>query len=374
MEIYEHNSLHLNKENMQGKKSRANIFVSLVLSSAALLLSVFAVVFSCLGNETTEPYGCEYAFSAARPSCVEVYGAGYVGSGVVYRISGGKTYVLTNNHVINGAQNINVRFKEYGDGINGTVLGYDEYHDIAVIEIDGDFGASPVSIGASPKIGTQILAVGNNIGKGIAAFDGIVSRTSYHLKVNGEKTVPVYSVTSPVNAGMSGGGLFTLDGKIVGINTYQVNTTDNGSRPVQGMNYSVPFGIADKIAQVIIDKRPMAQIDKLSVQADVNSADEIDFVGLHFDATLCPEGLKVSMVRVSQATGEMQGGLPQVGDIVEKIGSLKINSSTCIADIYAECLKYEPDSNLNTAPITVVFKRELEKVTVSYDTKRLKYN
>ena len=139
------------------------------------------------------------------------------------------------------------------------------------------------------------------------------------------------------------------------------------------MNYSVPFSVADKLGRAIIDERPMGQVSKIYVQADPVLGDDIEFVGLYFEAKFGEDGLKVSYVSSGATEAELGGTLPAEGDIVVKIGSLDIKPDTCIADIFAECLKYKHDSSLSTAALKVVLLRDGKTVTLTYNAKRLRY-
>lgn len=376
MEIYEHNAVHGQVAPPQKNKPSIYAIISIVLAAVACALSAAALAVAVVlgGGESEKALGFEEIFGSVRPSSVEVWG-GQEGSGVVYKVSGGKTYVITNNHVIAGVETALVRFTENGKKYEGAVLGYDSYHDIAVIELSGEYGAKPVTAGSKPNIGASVLAVGNNLGNGIAAFNGIVSRTSCLLKVTTEsKTVPVYAVTCAVNGGMSGGGLFNDKGEIVGINTYRAATANGGEEQLYDMNYSVPFDIADKLARAIIADRPAGQVNKMEIRADAVTADEIEFIGLYFDAKFGEDGLEISYVYGAAADAfELTGGKPQIGDRVVKIGSLEVRPDTCVADIYSACLDYAHNPSLGSESLKAVLEREGETVTLTYNTKRFRF-
>ena len=375
MEIYEHNAVHGQSAPPQKNKPSLYAIIAIVLAAVACALSAAALAVAVmLGGESEKALGFEEIFGSVRPSSVEVWG-GQEGSGVVYKVSGGKTYVITNNHVIDGVETALVRFTENGKKYEGAVLGYDSYHDIAVIELSGEYGAKPVTAGSKPNIGASVLAVGNNLGNGIAAFNGIVSRTSCLLKVTTEsKTVPVYAVTCAVNGGMSGGGLFNDKGEIVGINTYRAATANGGEEQLYDMNYSVPFDIADKLARAIIADRPAGQVNKMEIRADAVTADEIEFIGLYFDAKFGEDGLEISYVYGAAADAfELTGGKPQIGDRVVKIGSLEVRPDTCVADIYSECLDYAHNPSLGSESLKAVLEREGETVTLNNKNNPLRF-
>ena len=368
------------------KSSGGGLIAAVVaLLCVILSLNIFAVsiAFSSArkGRDTS---GLNYAavFSKVRPSCVELYGLGSSASGVVYKIADGKTYVITNHHALGGSSTLDVRFIDYGNRIASQVLGYDEYHDIALLEVDGKYG-TPVKRASAPNVGDPVLAVGNNLGYGIAAFDGMVSKTNRIISIKKEgKAVPVYTVTSPLNAGTSGGGLFDKTGKILGINAYQttkvsekVGDDDEENRFVDGVSHVIPYAIAEKIAEQIYHEKSRTQINKLVVQGVQEGGyalpNQIEFASLYFTAQMTESGFKV-VSTLEDNLSECIGGKVQTGDTVVRIGSLKIGYGTDFCDIFTECFKYISDTDLPEKLLEVEVKRGNETVKVKYGTKRLK--
>lgn len=381
MEIYRHNAVHNRPAPMPTPKKNVLRIACICLLCVCMLLCVATFVLLLSGcnaqnggaNDTQGDYASAYKIAAQ--SSVEVYGAGTAGSGVVYKIADGKTYVITNKHVVGNTDTAQVRFSEYGDKIPGKVLGYDTYHDIALLEADGEYNMAAAQIGATPHVGTRVLAVGNALGYGIAAFDGIVSRTNRMFTIDG-KTVPVHAVTSPINAGMSGGGLFTLDGKLVGINTYQTGSVnENGtSRPVDGVSYSVPVSIVQKLAARIYDEQSGEQVNTLYVVASSSTEDEIDFNDLSFTAWFKPQGLVINAVLIAQdPPAGLSGGVPQEGDVVTKLGDVNVNEKTEFAELFTECLRYVKDPSTDGQPLKIELQRGNETIVLTYNYKRQKY-
>ena len=121
----------------------ANMLIT-VLLGLTVLLALTAVILLSVGLRETASPNYETAFAAVRSQVVEVYGNGTKGnakgSGVIYKIENGKTYVISNFHVTGSDGAPFVRFTEYGEKQEGKLLGYDSFHDIALIEIDGAYG------------------------------------------------------------------------------------------------------------------------------------------------------------------------------------------------------------------------------------------
>ena len=374
MEIYEHNSVHLQTERQKEPRRGGRVFtwVIIALLAACIVLSVVAIALLA-ANKSEKKNDFAAAYDSVKDSVVEVYGdGGTAGSGVIYKIRGGKTYVMTNFHVVGAYETAKVRFTEFGDKITGKVLGYDEYHDISLVEVDGNFGKKSVESSKSPQVGEDVLAVGNSLGYGMAAFDGIISKADRMLKYK-DKAVPVYAVTAPINEGMSGGGLFMLDGKIAGINTYKSNYIGGDDKvPVDGMSYCVPFVIADSIAKQILQNPAGGQIPMLGVTGNVNIEDEIIFGDLYFSAVFKESRLEVNAIMYASEPAELRGGVPMVGDTVKKIGALEIDYDTGFIAVFAECLKYLHEPSFGTQPLEVVLERDGKKIVLSYDFKQLK--
>lgn len=375
MEIYDHNRIHGQTPPPSPPAKSALRWVSVALSAAALLLALAALIVALLPEKDVRRPDAAETFAAVRPSVAEVFGGSKTGSGVVYAVRGGKTYVLTNYHVVRETSAPAVCFTDRGEKAASTLVGYDEYHDIALLCVEGDYGAKPVAFAEKPKTGESVLAVGNNLGKGIAAFDGIVSHTDRMLSVisNGtEKVVPVYAVTSPVNAGMSGGGIFTLDGKLLGIGTYQSDTAGSDDRTVYGMNYMVPGRIAALLAQRIEKQSTGKQAEKIDIAGNVRAENTIDCNGLYFSARFGSDGLTVASVLYAEPPLELRGDL-QTGDVITQIGNLPVTAQTSFCDIFAECLRFDHDPSLRSQALTLTLRRGETTVTATYENKRLRY-
>lgn len=388
MEIYDQNKLYDAPSPPPEPPRKRGVFAlsvaALAVALCALVCAVVALVLSCRGKSAGESESYEKAYEKARACTAEVRCGSLIGSGVVYALRGGVTYVLTNYHVVETGDVPDVRFVDKGERYEATLCGFDAYHDIAILSVAGSFG-TPAVLGDAPAVGRRVLAVGNNLGYGTAAYDGIVSRTNRLLKVTEtgkeNKTVPVYAVTCPVNAGMSGGGVFTLDGKLVGIGTYQVlsvqdvafvnSQIDTSSRPVDGVSYVVPATVADKIARRIMENPTGGQVDTIEVRGVADSTNAVRFTGLYFSATVSAAGWTVDLV--DPVTPDLRGGVFRVGDVLTRIGTLSVTAQTDAALLFDECLCYAHDPSLAGEILEIEVMRGNERVTLSYEYKRRKY-
>lgn len=160
------------------------------------------------------------------------------GSGVIISKDG---YIATNNHVIDGADEINVKLHD-GRELKGRVIGSDPTTDLALVKIEGDdFPAIPVGDSDNIKVGEWVLAVGNPFNLGSTVTAGVVSAKARGLGAN-----PVESfiqTDAVINQGNSGGALVNAKGELVGINAMLVSPTGAYS----GYGFAIPTSIMTKV-------------------------------------------------------------------------------------------------------------------------------
>lgn len=170
------------------------------------------------------------------------------GSGVIISPDG---YIVTNNHVIDGANVIRVTLPD-GREFNGRVTGSDPAADLAVVKIDAA-GLPAAELGDSSKlqVGEYVLAIGYPLGIGTTVTHGIVSATDRHdLQISeGHRLKAAIQTDAPINKGNSGGALANLNGQLVGINA--AIYTENGGGNI-GIGFAIPINGAREILREII--------------------------------------------------------------------------------------------------------------------------
>lgn len=172
------------------------------------------------------------------------------GSGVIISTGG---YIITNNHVIEGSSNIIVRLTD-GSEYTATLIATDPKTDVAVISITPAEGVTLTSavIGRSDNLalGQTVIAIGNPMGKlGGTVTNGIISSLAREIAIDGSGTMSLLQTNAAVSPGNSGGGLFDLYGRLVGI----VNAKSTGEG-VEGISFAIPINTAWDVAQQLIDK------------------------------------------------------------------------------------------------------------------------
>ena len=196
------------------------------------------------------------------------------GSGVIISSDG---YILTCAHVVDGASTITVTIgdKDY----TATLVGEDITSDIAVIKIDAN-GLTPATVGDSDglKVGQNVMAVGNPLGElGGTVTGGMISALNRSVTIQGSSSVNTMSLIqmdASVSPGNSGGGLFNMNGELVGIVNAKSSSSD-----AEGLGFAIPINDAIKVAQELLENgyvtgRPYLGITYLAV-TDAQTASQL---------------------------------------------------------------------------------------------------
>lgn len=232
------------------------------------------------------------------------------GSGVIYSEEG---YILTNNHVIEGANTIKVTLHN-GKSYDANLVAADSQSDIAVIKISAE-GLDPVSIDmkTSLSVGDLVVAIGNPLGTlAGTATEGIVSALEREITLDG-KTMTLLQISSSINPGNSGGGVFDQYGNLVGLVVAKSSGSD-----VEGLGFAIPMDTVKKVADSLIKEgyvegRPSVGITIL----DLTSAEDA-----------MKYGVSLTGVYINEVTSEAarEAGL-KPGDLIYMINKEKVTSS-----------------------------------------------
>ena len=274
------------------------------------------------------------------------YGSGS-GSGVIVSTEG---YIVTNNHVINDASEIEVILND-NSKYTATVVGADPSTDLAVLKIEAK-NLSAISLGNSDdlRIGEWVLAVGNPFNLTSTVTAGIVSAKARNINLLSDRTsnnaVPIESfiqTDAAVNPGNSGGALVNTKGELVGINTAIASQTGSYA----GYSFAIPVNLMQKVMRDLIDYG-IVQRGFLGVQiADINQ--EIK------EKNNLPSTKGVFVSKVVEGGGSDNAGMKD-GDVILKIGSKEINS---VASLQEEIGKRRPGDKVT---VTIRNKKGAEEI------------
>ncbi len=170
------------------------------------------------------------------------------GSGIIYKKEDGNAYVVTNQHVVDGAQEVEIVLNDE-ERIPATVLGGDALTDLAVLQIDGEKVDRVANLGSSDElqVGETVLAIGNPLGLDFAntVTKGIISGLNRSVNVDtnsdgqADWVTEVLQTDAAINPGNSGGALVNADGEVIGINSMKIAQSS-----VEGIGFAIPIDAA----------------------------------------------------------------------------------------------------------------------------------
>lgn len=234
------------------------------------------------------------------------------GSGVILTQDG---YIVTNHHVIEGANSITVRTRS-GDEYNASLVGSDEQSDLAVLKIDAT-GLTPAVLGDSTtlEVGDLAIAIGNPLGElGGSVTSGIISALDREMTIDGQ-TMTLLQTDAAVNPGNSGGGLFNANGDLIGI----VNAKSSGEN-VEGIGFAIPISTATDIIDELIANGEVTSRPTLGVSL-YNVEDEMTASQLGVDST------GVYIVQIVDGGAADNAGL-RSGDRILSVDGSEVSSAS----------------------------------------------
>jgi serine protease Do len=233
-----------------------------------------------------------------------------LGSGFIISADG---YILTNNHVVQGADEIIVRFSDRRE-LEAELIGADERADLALLKVKAT-GLPAVELGNSDtlKVGEWVLAIGSPFGFDYSVTAGIVSALGRSLP--NENYVPFIQTDVAINPGNSGGPLFNLEGEVIGINS-QIYTRSGG---FMGVSFAIPISVAINVVEQLKDKGKVSRGWLGVVIQEVNKE-----LAESFGLKQAKGALVAQLVPGSPAE---KGGLLS-GDIITAFNGQEINFAT----------------------------------------------
>lgn len=249
------------------------------------------------------------------------------GSGVVYKIEGDTAFVVTNHHVIEGADEVEVVL--YDDThVEAEIVGSDVFSDLAVLRMSSEYVDEAIEIGVSEnvKVGEPAIAIGNPLGLMFSSTvtQGVISGT--------ERTIPqdfdmdgrpdwqaeVLQTDAAINPGNSGGALINIYGQLIGINSMKINEA-----AVEGLGFAIPI---DYALPIMLELETKGIVDRPFLGVEVYSLDEIPHT--EWESTLSlPDDVTsgVYVWSVQPRSPADQGGIERLDVIVELDGQPTVN-------------------------------------------------
>jgi serine protease Do len=278
------------------------------------------------------------------------------GSGVVYKVEGDYAFIVTNQHVIDGAIDIDVTLGD-GSRVPAELVGEDQLTDLAVLTIDSEGIETVAEFGDSESLqsGEPAIAIGNPLTFEGTVTLGIISAVERSLPVdltgNGQPdwNSEVLQTDAAINPGNSGGALLNIQGDVIGINSMKI-----AQSAVEGIGFAIPTAVA---IPVIEDLEQYGEVQRPQMGIALRSLQEIP--SFHWQDTLgLPEDVKggVYVEAVEANTPAAEAGLVE-GDVITALGDTDITDSHDLRSFL-----YKDVSIGDT--ITVTFYRDGEQQTV----------
>jgi serine protease DegQ len=234
-----------------------------------------------------------------------------LGSGVI--VDAAKGYILTNNHVVGGADDITVTLQD-GRNVKGTLVGTDPATDVAVVKISADhLQALPIADSSALRVGDFVVAVGDPFGLGQTVTSGIISALG-RSGLGGSSFQNFIQTDASINPGNSGGALVNLRGELVGINTMILSPSGGNV----GIGFAIPTKIAGEVMQQLIAHGKVSR-GSLGVQTQDITPNIAKLLGLK-------DNNGAVVTRVMPGSPADRAGL-QTGDVVTAINGTSLHSS-----------------------------------------------
>ncbi len=266
-----------------------------------------------------------------------------LGSGVIVKLEKGKIYILTNNHVVEDAKSITVRFDRHTER-RARIVGTDPKTDIAVLEVDakglGDVEKRIAKLGDSDRVrvGQIAIAIGNPYGLERTVTVGVISALKRSIGITQYESY--IQTDAAINPGNSGGPLINIYGEVIGINTAIVASG-------QGLGFAIPINLAKWVMDQILEHGRVVR-GWLGVVIQEITPDIAEAIGVR-------EGILVAQV-VKDSPADRAG--LRVGDIIVALNGKKLDS---VRDLQFSVMKTKPGTEVT---LTVVREGKKMKLKV----------
>jgi len=248
------------------------------------------------------------------------------GSGVIWKIKDGTAYIVTNNHVIEGASSVKVSLKD-GKSVSAKLVGTDPLTDIAVIKVKyngTDMAALPFGDSKEMRAGDSVWAIGNPLGLELSrtVTEGIVSAVDRSIPVEtsaGKWNTNVIQTDAAISPGNSGGALINASGQVIGINSMKI--AESGS---EGLGFAIPSNDVVQIVNQIMEK---GKVDRPYLGVAVAGLEELPENYLAQIPDNQPNGVLVVQIDANSPAGK--AGIQQQ-DVITAIDGKSITSEAAL--------------------------------------------
>ena len=236
------------------------------------------------------------------------------GSGSIYKSSANSSYIITNNHVVEGAATsgtIKVELTS-GEQYPAKIVGRDPGYDLAVLQIQmGNLPAIALGDSTKVSVGDPVIAIGSPLGLASTVTSGIISALNRPVStgtVDAQSYVDAIQTDAAINPGNSGGALVDSQGRIIGVNSAIATLSSGSTSGSIGLGFSIPINEAKRVIDEII----------------ATGSSTRPVLGVYFDTNYTAGGAKI--IKLSPGEGAEKAGIP-VNSIVRSIDGIKITDT-----------------------------------------------
>lgn len=291
-----------------------------VSSVAANVLPSIVAIDVTVQEESQDVFGRSYSQEASGS-----------GSGIIVAQDNDKLYIATNNHVVQNATSVSVKFND--DSVyKASVKGTDSDSDLAVVEIsmkdlssDTKNNIKVASLGDSTKvkIGQQAVAIGNALGYGTSVTVGYISAVDREV-ASEDVNMKLLQTDAAINPGNSGGALVDDEGKVIGINSAKYSDTS-----VEGMGFAIPISTAVPIINDIIDAQQVSEDQQAYL--GIRGTDVSEEISQYYNM---PSGIYIGKVTKDSPAGK--AGI-KTGDIIVKFNGNETTTMDGLQERLGRC-------------------------------------
>ena len=245
------------------------------------------------------------------------------GSGVVYKIDGPYAYIVTNNHVIEGAKKIDISL-ESGETTTADLVGKDALSDLAVLKIDAKYAETVLEFGDSDTLraGDQVTAIGNPLGLDFSGTvtQGIISAVERSISVEtsaGDWELNVIQTDAAINPGNSGGALLNTAGEVIGINSLKISQGG-----VEGLGFAIP---SNDVIPLIKEMTEQGHVERPYIGVGLANLNQVPGQYIQDLPKSVESGVMVVSIDPESAAGK--AGLKEE-DIITAINGNEVKNST----------------------------------------------
>lgn len=276
-------------------------------------------------------YGFPYGWGQDEQE--ETTGAG---SGIIIHQTDTELLIVTNNHVVEGADSLSVQFIN-NKSVEASVKGTDSENDLAIVaipldKIDEDTLSTikKATLGDSTnlRVGEGVIAIGNALGYGQSVTTGVISALDREVQVDNTKNMTMLQTDAAINGGNSGGALLNANGEVVGINAAKYSSSTYSSASIEGMGFAIPISSTTDIINELINKETRAKVPEADrgylgiYRANISSEDA--------ELYSMPEGVLVSKL-IEGGAAEKAGIEPK--DIIVKVAGDRVKTMDQIKEV-----------------------------------------